>query len=414
MEALTNDIEALTNSDQYKNLQGLTNNFNLLQVFDTAFNENSYSRLLTFLFDSMGQHNLGQSFFRAWVRQLKLASLPSVRSSYTRTYFNWGTRDGRYLDILIEIVNWKSGEVEKVIGIENKLFSSEGENQLSDYQKAIIESYPTSSKNLVYLTPNLLSSKTSNNKLYGDCECVEASYETVRNACGKKYAGINSQIDFLLHVLADFIDDNLIGGNRLESEKRLVTQLLADATHKNTIRVINKHILHEHTIRSFVYEVLLVKLQEQFKSVRLAWHWPTNANSPHEFNFDIDEINTIVPVGLHLKFYYMLLSNVMNPGIGDDLFLYFMAYLRNDTGKRDANADQIVKKILADSRLPASYSKSREWIPWRRIWVGEKYSIRDLKEIDSDSLSGFMIDGIKSTYPIFEKIIKDTFSSGKD
>ncbi|MEA1980855.1 MAG: hypothetical protein U9N54_07775, partial [candidate division Zixibacteria bacterium] len=85
-------LEKLKCSEEYRQLQESENDFNILTIFEDVFHENSYSRIIAFLCSSNNKHNLGQRFFREWMKQIKNIKLPPSNSCYVQTYFNWSTQ----------------------------------------------------------------------------------------------------------------------------------------------------------------------------------------------------------------------------------------------------------------------------------------------------------------------------------
>ena len=75
---------------------------------------------------------------------VKKIQLPTQSNSIIKTNFNWGTRENRYIDMLIQVISIKNGKVTHVIGIENKKFTNDSDNQLSDYQADIVSTFPES------------------------------------------------------------------------------------------------------------------------------------------------------------------------------------------------------------------------------------------------------------------------------
>ena len=87
--------------------------------------------------------------------------MPSEEESEIITTTEWYTKNGRRLDICIEIQDNKSKKIKAVIGIENKVNSGEQMNQISDYQKSLIKRYSNVPKLIFFLTPDGRNPNTS-------------------------------------------------------------------------------------------------------------------------------------------------------------------------------------------------------------------------------------------------------------
>ncbi len=61
-------IKRLLESEEIRALIKV-NEFNMLSLFSEVFNENSYTRILSYLFNSEENHGLNQQFFRSWLKK---------------------------------------------------------------------------------------------------------------------------------------------------------------------------------------------------------------------------------------------------------------------------------------------------------------------------------------------------------
>lgn len=77
-------------------------------------------------------------------------------------------------------MNDSDGNLIGIIGLENKLDSSEQEEQLSDYQKALSATFPFVPKIILYCTPNGRASETAI-KNFIDCPCLPINYSSFKN-----------------------------------------------------------------------------------------------------------------------------------------------------------------------------------------------------------------------------------------
>jgi hypothetical protein len=103
-------LAELLRSDAWKSLsamRAITNWFNLFSLLEDAVCENSWSRIIHFLFDSSADHGLGLIPIRQWIRTVHDRELCRLVNSAKATVSEteWGTFEGRRLDILIRLLD---------------------------------------------------------------------------------------------------------------------------------------------------------------------------------------------------------------------------------------------------------------------------------------------------------------------
>src|SRR2546426_741035 len=74
-----------------------------------------------------------------------------------------------------------NGRLLGIVGVENKVWSGEQHNQLSDYQAALCEQFPSVPKILLFLTPDEREPLTRVDS--GSCLCRPCSYMTLVTLC---------------------------------------------------------------------------------------------------------------------------------------------------------------------------------------------------------------------------------------
>lgn len=398
-------FEKLLNSKEFKELIRV-NDFNLLSLFSHVFNENSYTRILAYLFNSEESHGLKQQFFRRWLKKVKKVDfkLPPPKNSIIKTSFNWRTHENRFIDMVIQVINKKTGKVTHVIGVENKKFTKDSYNQLSDYQADIISTFPQSEKVLIYLTPKGNEGKSHSKKMT-QCPCVNVSYISLIETCGEKFQTNNRDILILINHLRSHLKYNIIyGGSMADSKKNIVNSISQNAEYKKAIEEIIKYYPTYKTIRNLVYEDIVGDLQELYGYARIAWIYPQASNTPHEINFEIGDINDLLGKR-KIKFYYMLYSNTTNPHIGDDVCVRLMAYC-GENNEYVKSSQLLAKKIKNANLFPANNSPEKQWKPWECLYSGKMYNLRDMGELDSESIVEIINDCIEKTYKPLRKFIE--------
>jgi len=397
-------IEKLLKSKKFQELVKI-NNFNMLSLFSDIFNENSYTRLLAYLFNSEENHGLNQQFFRSWLKNVQEINfkLPTAINSTIKTRLNWRTHENRYIDMVIQVINKETGKVSHVIGLENKKFTTESENQLADYQKDINLTFPQSKKVLIYLTPKGHKGKSHSEKIT-QCPCINVSYNSLTKTCDEKFKTDKHDILTLIKHLNKYISYNIIyGANMKDSKKKIVNSISQNTEYKKAIEEIIKYYPTYKTIRNLAYENIVSELQEHYDHVRIAWVYPQSSNTPHEINFEIDDINDLLGKR-KIKFYYMLYSNTPNPHIGNDVCIRLMAYC-GDGYEYVKSSQTLAKKIKKASLFPESSSLPKQWKPWECLYSGKIYNLQDMGELDSESIVDIIHDCIEKTYKPLKKYI---------
>lgn len=144
----------------------LQENFNIFQLFDIETKEVHYSKVLSKLFDPLGNHGLGDIFLKLFLKML---------ISDPKRYIKFKELGIEYIDIDCLVLDDISISVEKtilskkrvdiflqinlereswIIVIENKLLAKESPDQTTDYASELEKKYPEKKKICVYLTPN--------------------------------------------------------------------------------------------------------------------------------------------------------------------------------------------------------------------------------------------------------------------
>lgn len=123
----------------------------VFDVLGMSHYEIRHSRLLQWLLDPHGTHGLGARFLRAFLQCVcdaggDVFKLMTVEFDTFRV-----CREYKHIDLLLV-----SDESKMVIAIENKIDSSEHDNQLLRYEKVLDEDFPKNKfhRTLVYLAPD--------------------------------------------------------------------------------------------------------------------------------------------------------------------------------------------------------------------------------------------------------------------
>jgi hypothetical protein len=315
------------------------------------------------------------------------------------------THDKRYIDMIVQIIDKKSGTVTHVLGIENKTFSKESENQLSDYQKDLIKTFPEADKALIYITPDGRTGNTLSEAIATQCPCINVSYDSLIRTCESNFKTTNRDIFIIIRHLRNFIKYNLkYGTNMNDSKRKIVNSILKDVEQKRAIQEIIKYSPSYKTIRNLIYEDILQELYEKYEYVRIAWIYPNTSSTPHEINFEINDLNDFVG-NKKIEFYYMLHSKTYNPHIGDEIIVRLMAYCGKNY-EYVKSSQNLARRIRKAGIFPPDKSNSREWKPWVCLYSGSAYNLADMGELDNEGIVDIINECIDLTYKPLKKFIQ--------
>ncbi len=136
-------------------LEILLTEFNLFEVLGVSKAEIRHSRVIAWLLDPNGSHDLGDTYLRVFLREAIVSAseigidVPNLADIYSRDLSAAAVfRERHNIDILV--LDEANGYV---CPIENKIESGEHSNQLSRYLSIVKRTYPDLSPLPVFLTP---------------------------------------------------------------------------------------------------------------------------------------------------------------------------------------------------------------------------------------------------------------------
>lgn len=406
------NIELLIQTSEFTELQRIgteleaeKKRFDLLSVFKNLIDENAWSRLFAYLFDSTKEHGLKQKALREWLQcesksndfiKSFLAKLPCEQNSESITITEWRTEPGRRLDIYIEIKDTLSHSTAGIIGIENKVNSGEQIEQVSHYQEEIIKRFPKVPNKLIFfLTPDGRKSLTSYSTK--DCPCVPYSYQSIIDVCDKLKPEANDASTFL-SVLRNHIS-KLINYNEMEEEIRSkIHKLYENKKYREAIKLIGQYAPN---IR-YVFE----ELHEKFKKVKelnirvKEYNCDKEGSGPFitketcQFQLYFDDFEGVDKNGYSPR--YILNSYEKNPDVGNRLVVQLM--LRDEDRKDEGSRVELRKKALKSVKFPESRSDLKNWDFYINIWESESYTLKDLGPKDIEGLTKLICKSINETY----------------
>lgn len=188
--------------------------FNVFSLCGIGHYENLHSKILAEFLNPRGTHGLGGEFLRQF---LELQGIDFVITSSCEVVTELSMDKGR-MDIVLRDRDW-------VVVIENKLFASEQEDQLSRYWAWAIETYGEANSKLLYLTLEGKESDTAKGIPY-KCISYAKDVQNWISACVK----IASERPFVRETLRQYRNHvrNLTGKNLEEEAMSELIKILSE------------------------------------------------------------------------------------------------------------------------------------------------------------------------------------------
>lgn len=184
-----NERECLENllldADIFNDLKNYTNNVNLFDILKISNAELKHSIVLAYIFNPNENHNLGSKPLELLFKHFALNNQITQLEIFDLLDIDYDDfsilREYKNIDILM-----KSTKNKIVICIENKIWTSEHDNQLTRYKKIIDDEFINYKKVFLYLTPNGYDASDSDNWVnisYDDIVDIidELNIETINN-----------------------------------------------------------------------------------------------------------------------------------------------------------------------------------------------------------------------------------------
>jgi hypothetical protein len=245
-------------------LKGAPPEFNVFEAMGVIFQEVRHSDFLAFLLDPQGQHGLGDSFTKGWLKRVigpprshtggnegpdalpvrpnLLERLDCMGMSGTRVY-----RERHRIDILLVDQTNRLAVV-----IENKILSGEHSDQLARYRQIAEQRYPGSDILCVFLTPGG-EAPSHGGYVSADYEGVCEELESIiEEAVLPDGTPIDQEVHFALSHYARLLRRNIVANSEVaELARRLYLE------HRSAFELVYAHrYLHQKRLRGVLIKLI--------------------------------------------------------------------------------------------------------------------------------------------------------------
>jgi hypothetical protein len=383
------------------------NQFDVLSIFKEQIGETVWSKFFAFLLDSNERHGLKLDFFFEWIKQIKIESTEFeyfltdfnlAEVTRVKSYTEWKTPEGRFIDIVLELFDLK-GTIVGAIGIENKVNAGEQPNQVADYQQSLTSNFGGVKRCLLFLTPNERPSQTKLDKK--DCPTFEVGYKSISNCLSSIRTDDNPHQELYINILNSYLE-KLMGKHENNQEiKDAILKLYRIEENRNVMKWIAKCMPGTHLLTGRLRSGV-TKVAEEYYSEHggnLFYTYPESLGAnPQEFKSNVIEFEY---KGVKLNLIFMLRCDNSNPGIGDEFEFRIAFYIYDGFKKLN---DEVKTEIRKGFEILPNTSKN--WDKWINLHTGDTWILEDYGEKDIVGLNSIFEHGVKKNYDSIIKLIK--------
>jgi len=248
MNKITSELERfIVNNNDLEKLEIELNKFNIFEKLSLQYYEIRHSNTLAYLFNPKEDHGLSDYFIKRFLVNVYSNSSTNI-SPITIDSMDLSDviikREYKNTDILII-----SKRNSLVICIENKILSSESENQLITYKKSINSIFPKYKKGFIFLSPTGIEPSDTDNWIVADYEIINRILSNILTLKSDDLG--DQQNTFLTHYLT------IIRRYLLEktNEKELARKIYSN--HKKALNFIFDNIADQRSeIYDFIVELI--------------------------------------------------------------------------------------------------------------------------------------------------------------
>ncbi|MCW7471748.1 PDDEXK-like family protein [Leptospira kanakyensis] len=251
LEQFINDNEGLDK------LENQISGFNIFETLNIINTEIRHSNVLAWLLSPSENHSLGDLFLKIFLKKILIKYrdiLPKSINFFTFEFLESTNievhREWNYIDILIQI----DSDPKILIAIENKILSSEGNNQLIRYRETIEKYFSSYEKLQFFLTPD--------GKIPSEEDWIPLNYDIIYESLKillEKNVSFKSDVNTFIEHYTSIIKRNIMSNPEIEDIcKKIYTN------HKQALDLIFQY---KPDLELDVKNLILEKLRENEKIV---------------------------------------------------------------------------------------------------------------------------------------------------
>ncbi len=221
----------VVDNKELEHLESKISRFNIFEAIGMVRQEIKHSNFIRFLLDPSEKHQIGDLFLKKLLISILAGSKDAPLNSIEVTIANFGDaevrREWKNIDLLIY-----SRDNSLVCTIENKVDSSEGFNQLINYEGIIDKEFPNCKKVFIYLTKEGIAA--SNHRW------LSLSYGTIADIieaiCNEKKSSIEEDIYISMSHYIDLVRRHFMSESDIAEICRKIYK-----QHRQAIDLIYEH-----------------------------------------------------------------------------------------------------------------------------------------------------------------------------
>lgn len=249
-DAHTATLQALRNfamkNPDLQRLEGLlaeekaqSDEFNLFDMLNLWWQEDTHSRVLTWLFGPGNNHGIGDHFLKNFLSAS--GSLSGVdttgdwsKAESQREWYSVVDGGPGWLDILVT-----NDDAKFVCAIENKIFSPEGGRQLTHYRKALEAAYPAPhrTKRYLFLSPSGMESQWDDEREFWKPMTYTTILQLVEQTIDDIAVEMSEEVRVFLRHYANTLRRKIVPGSN--EVARLARKIYLE--HREAIELIYQH-----------------------------------------------------------------------------------------------------------------------------------------------------------------------------
>lgn len=421
-------IYGLLGDERYGNLLDFAPPFNLFDALEVGLNENPSSRVLAYLLTSDNPHGLGTAFLETWLNEVFLERAKALSERRGRglsearegvllkllgagvsrsvAQVEWSPPgSSRRVDILIRVYD-RIGQCIAVLGVENKHWAGEQEDQVKDYQAGLAQAFPDDAvvRCLLFLTPYGRDASTADSEHGASpyVPCIPCGYQTVLRTLRRMGSKASPHVALFLSSVSAYLANSMDLEDMDEKSNRvrsLVGALYANEGHRKAIDLLVQYMPSGRAMAMRLES--RVRNEFEGEGVKLEFGlYPSRGPQLREamWSLPLAETGLSFPLVLMLRPF----GNDYWKS-GTKIFACVLASLGKDPNRTDLE-DRLkeVERLRGRSGLALSKAEidSWTWAGWKLVCLSQRaHELGALQEDDVEGLCNLTVETVRSATP---------------